>query len=72
MTGNGDYFSPKIFQIPLAEATMRVPTFSLLSMNSTERVSRTTVAMRLDEIADLHSGDELHVHLDGGVGLVAG
>ena len=70
--GMTDYRSSKIFQIPLAEATMREPTFSLPSMNSTERVSRTTVAMRLDEIADLYAGDELHVHLDGGVRLVAG
>ncbi len=40
--GDDNYFSPKIFQIPLAEATMRAPTFSLPSMNSTERVARTT------------------------------
>ena len=34
--------SPKIFQMPLADATMRSPTFSFDSMNRTERVCRTT------------------------------
>ena len=30
------------------------------------------IAMRLDEVADLHAADELHVELDGGVRLFAG
>ena len=46
---------------------MRVPTLSLPSMNSTERVSRTTSQCASTKSPIFTAADELNVHLDGGV-----
>ena len=63
------YASPRIFQIPVAFATERVPTLTLHENDRAREPHDFT--MRFDEFVKPHRVYELHIQFDGGMRLVA-